>query len=534
MYFQRVELPENFRDLCTCMMHVSFRSGPTDTSRERSMAAKCAYVEKVGAIYYVRKRLPRAWQGRVAGTVLRLSLGTKDRAEAIRWGLEALAVFEELLRMEPEEALKHLTQRLVDEQLLLPVAMSGADLVRRRALGSVGSRIIRRAREELGLGEHLDAIYQELVYLNQATMQGEALHAARPKEAESRSGPNPVGVDLSGFDRILDALGAAPRPEVAPQSTEPPLATRTEIVAGPPVAVPTPAAREGAVHTLRYLMTDYLGREGKTTGSDNRANIERAVKLFEDLCPQVRTLAVPDIPLSIWDELHEFAQLIPQLRGRATPDNLVAFTRQMQAKGGEYPRLGATTLNSNYLGAITRLVRHGNRRRMFTFQAPALMVRERRRATRGTGRAPFSAEEITAITSCPVYTGSASRQRRYSPGDRVFSDDHIYWAPLISMHTGMRITEIGMLRPAQMQTWFGRPTLVLELEGGDAADDEEGYKTGNAVRRIPIHPRLVELGFLKFWERQQELGHDRLFPDWTQHRKGAAQGRPEVHFEADF
>lgn len=39
----------------------------------------------------------------------RLSLRTKDRAQALRWGLGALAVFEELLRMEPEEALKHLT-----------------------------------------------------------------------------------------------------------------------------------------------------------------------------------------------------------------------------------------------------------------------------------------------------------------------------------------------------------------------------------------------------------------------------------------
>ena len=37
------------------------------------MAAKCAYVEKIGAVYYVRKRIPRAWTGRVAGDVLRLS-----------------------------------------------------------------------------------------------------------------------------------------------------------------------------------------------------------------------------------------------------------------------------------------------------------------------------------------------------------------------------------------------------------------------------------------------------------------------------
>lgn len=57
---------------------------------------------KVGAVYYVRKRIPRAWQGRVAGDVLRLSLGTKDRAQALRWGLEALVVFEQLLGVESE------------------------------------------------------------------------------------------------------------------------------------------------------------------------------------------------------------------------------------------------------------------------------------------------------------------------------------------------------------------------------------------------------------------------------------------------
>jgi len=42
--------------------------------------------------------------------------------------------------------LEHLTRRLVDEQLL-----PGADLVRRRALGNVGAKIIREARRNLGL-----------------------------------------------------------------------------------------------------------------------------------------------------------------------------------------------------------------------------------------------------------------------------------------------------------------------------------------------------------------------------------------------
>jgi len=50
------------------------------------MAAKCAFIEKVGAVYYVRKRIPRAWKGRVDGEVLRLSLRTKDRMQALRFG----------------------------------------------------------------------------------------------------------------------------------------------------------------------------------------------------------------------------------------------------------------------------------------------------------------------------------------------------------------------------------------------------------------------------------------------------------------
>ena len=40
------------------------------------MAAKCAYVEKVGAVYYVRKRIRRGWNGQVEAEVVRMSLRT--------------------------------------------------------------------------------------------------------------------------------------------------------------------------------------------------------------------------------------------------------------------------------------------------------------------------------------------------------------------------------------------------------------------------------------------------------------------------
>jgi hypothetical protein len=46
------------------------------------------------------------------------------------------------------------------------------------------------------------------------------------------------------------------------------------------------------------------------------------------------------------------------------------------------------------------------------------------------------------------------------------------------------------------------------------------------------HPQLVDLGFLDFWQNQQDTGYKHLFPKWTQHVKGGKDNRPEVHFEA--
>jgi hypothetical protein len=350
-------------------------SGPLALELDTSMAAKCAYVEKIGAIYYVRKRIPRAWNGRVEGEVLRMSLRTKDRVTAIKRGLEALAVFEELLQMEPKDALMHLTRRLIDEQMLRPEAMTGDDLARRCALESVGTKIIKRARQDLDLGENLDGIYQELVHFNRATVEGETIYGRMPLEEKVQRGVGNRVIDLSGFNAVLEGLGgaktetpttdiadiSAPDPDPVPVPV--PFATpapRSEPVLRPDAATAVVGTRvsPSAPYTLRYLMEDYFKRDGKKTGSDNRSNVERAVKLFEDLCPQVKTVDVMDLGLEVWDQLYEFVQEIPLLRGRATPADLVAFTREMRARGGDYPTHGEPRQQASLLHVAGAL--HGH------------------------------------------------------------------------------------------------------------------------------------------------------------------------------
>lgn len=77
-------------------------------------------------------------------------------------------------------------------------------------------------------------------------------------------------------------------------------------------------------------------------------------------------------------------------------------------------------------------------------------------------------------------------------------------------------------------------TLKLFEDLCPETDGARGYKTGNAVRRVPIHQQLIDIGFLDFWDHQRSQGHAKPFPDWSQHIKGKAQGTPEIHYDADF
>ena len=103
----------------------------------------------------------------------------------------------------------------------------------------------------------------------------------------------------SGFfkvDAVPMALGVpAGQPRIASQlasSSENPLgATPPAAKSGQPAAgMDASATGTAKVHALRSLMQDYFSGTGKQTGSDNRADIARVVKMFEDLCPRVKTL----------------------------------------------------------------------------------------------------------------------------------------------------------------------------------------------------------------------------------------------------
>ncbi|KGB55030.1 Phage integrase [Sphingopyxis sp. LC81] len=89
-----------------------------------------------------------------------------------------------------------------------------------------------------------------------------------------------------------------------------------------------------------------------------------------------------------------------------------------------------------------------------------------------------------------------------------------YWAPLVSLYSGARLTEI-----------CGQRVDEMVMENGVAffdfrhRPDDRAMKNGKS-RRVPVHPELIRLGFWGFVEAARVAEREMLFPDVKRHQLG--------------
>ncbi|MCB1471204.1 MAG: site-specific integrase [Rhizobiaceae bacterium] len=101
-----------------------------------------------------------------------------------------------------------------------------------------------------------------------------------------------------------------------------------------------------------------------------------------------------------------------------------------------------------------------------------------------------------------------------NPGGLVNKDTH-KWGVLIGIFTGMRLNEIAQLRVDDVVCVDG--TWVIDVN--DEGDANKSLKTASSHRRVPVHERLLECGFLDFVDQQRAGASGRLFPDLTYSRQ---------------
>jgi integrase len=127
-----------------------------------------------------------------------------------------------------------------------------------------------------------------------------------------------------------------------------------------------------------------------------------------------------------------------------------------------------------------------------------------------TNRQPFTRQELGLIFFSDEFLGRSKHKRT----------DARFWVPLICAFSGMRLNEACQLYLSDIRQ---DDTGVWYISINEDADDKS-LKTEASERDVPIHSKLIELGFLNYVDRVRILGHPRLFPE-LQYRKADGYGR---------
>ena len=305
---------------------------------------------------------------------------------------------------------------------------------------------------------------------------------------------------------------------------------------------------------------------------EEERNYRVAAELFTSLVGHRRALEVTEEDLFRFrDELHR----VPNLLGRgiyrglsgaeaiAKADAITASQTaavMLRAEGGqidrdnllhetrdaEVPRLSMKTINK-HLDKIKGLLRwlRTTMKVMIDRDLLDLKIRYDKkdigRAT-NTEREAFSNVEVRKLLASPCWTGFAGVDYRHRSGPLMVKDGK-FWIPLLAALEGVRLGEAAQLLTADIQLrcfdqeefadwgvdlddpsgpWVRLRAFSPKDEDGVpivgiwcidvVPEDGKNMKTVNSKRVIPLHPLLLELGFLDYVAEQKRAGKRDLFP----------------------
>jgi len=184
-------------------------------------------------------------------------------------------------------------------------------------------------------------------------------------------------------------------------------------------------------------------------------------------------------------------------------------------------------LNVNkYLTRISTLMNWGKSRgyideNLFTGMKVPLKKTEQRKR-----RQPFSTDDLRKILT-PTTFFDWTLNFRHPLSDITKNQNSYYWVFPIGILSGMRTNEICQLRIEDIiqekNVWMFR------------VDESETtrVKTPSGIRRVPVHPNLISLGFLDYIERLKQNNEVRVFPSLTKSRDGYSS-KVSRHYNEKF
>lgn len=130
-------------------------------------------------------------------------------------------------------------------------------------------------------------------------------------------------------------------------------------------------------------------------------------------------------------------------------------------------------------------------------------------------RRAFNDEDLRRVFTGKIeeVSGKGRRVFEYGYGARCFKKRYQYWLPLLALFTGARANELAQLRISDIRDAQGIPYFDFNEEADADKLKRKSLKTKTSKRSVPIHRKLIELGFLDYVQELERAGHWCLFQE---------------------
>lgn len=455
-----------------------------------------------GAVYWFRMRIPQDLLGQFGKSKeITHTLGTRDLAEAKRLYSDALAAFNKKMDAArarrdavevpalPDSELEKLSQEWLrsvlqrDEQFRQGGISGWHFEDYGRALETVNGRF-RRALAQ-GDGEQMAGEADSL-------LAERGIKLARDSESYRKL----TFLLLKANIRVGEMLQRRQAGEIV----DTPVAQSW--VALPPQSPTGP--------TLNDLFTDWIA--ARKPPEKTRLEFARAIRRFDEFSGTIPAAQIEKA------QLREFKKALAKFPRVLTADLLkLSFTEVLEVVEKKPPaRLLSQGTLKKHIGAISAVLTWAEGQGYFDkvpgWRNPAANLgKGEKQAQVERKRLPYDDDDLKIIFGSPIYT--AGERPAAGCGEAA------YWLPLLGLYTGARLEELGQLLPSDVK--HQHDVHYIDI---NTVEDGKRLKNAGSHRKVPLHPRLIELGFLQYVQEMKRAEAPQLFLALKRDKLGSITG----------
>lgn len=253
-------------------------------------------------------------------------------------------------------------------------------------------------------------------------------------------------------------------------------------------------------HQLERDRADTSSRGGQANHGGTREERERRARVMT-----VLTQHKPVIQLSKndWQTAYDAAR---KMKSGATASISPAPTPLKEFLTDDPEQMTGHERVSALIASMKQIQNHARYIDLTSVRVDDLIIKpvQKRESERSRDGVPFSSDDVEAIFSGFIYQGPA-------PTDRTKAYPFWFWMPLVGYFTGARTNEIAQLDTADIKEVGEHPCFDFCADDPKAPEAKR-IKT-DEDRQVPIHPRLIELGFLEYVDSQRRANQKKLFSE---------------------